>query len=319
LEIDIALPGLGIVVSDITNHPGNEIFVGNDPRANQLWVQSKDAEAALWNDVAVASGCAFGFSGAATASMGIAAADFDGNQSMDLHVTNFQDQSASLYLNNQGIFQDRNVSLDLAKPSAEVLGFGTQGIDYDNDSRIDLVVTNGNIEDAITFPTPFEQPNQLFANLGDRFQLIQPTDVTGYWSSKHLGRAAATLDYNRDGLTDFAITHLNENSALVENRTSTTNHFLQVELVGTDSERDAIGATVNIESNNQQRTGWITAGDGYLAKNEALIHFGLAEAKTIETLTVDWPSGKRNVFHQLPVDQRILIVEDQKKIFVVGR
>ncbi|MEL6106981.1 MAG: FG-GAP-like repeat-containing protein, partial [Planctomycetota bacterium] len=130
-----ARAGLGVVVGDFDHQSGNEVFVGNDVYANQLWRRGEEGG---WSDIAMQVGCAYGFSGAKTASMGIAAADFDGNGWLDFHITNFQGESVSHYLNDQGMFRDRNLQYALAAPSRAVLGFGTQALDFDNDGDQDL-------------------------------------------------------------------------------------------------------------------------------------------------------------------------------------
>ncbi len=266
--------GLGLLITNFLAHkPGNEIFVGNDLYPDQLWV--RDPTTGLWSDVAPALGCAFGIRGSKTASMGIAAGDFDNSGTIDLHITNYQDRNASLFLNLGEAFLERNVQYGLAEDSQSVLGFGSQAIDYDNDGDRDLVVTNGHIEQSLSIQAPFEQPLQLFSNLGGRFELVAVEDPSGYWSGKHLGRGLARLDFNRDGKDDFAVTHLGEQSALLINRTETMNHWLQVRLVGVESERDAIGAKVKIRFDDREATNWVIAGDGYFCRNETTVSFGL--------------------------------------------
>jgi tetratricopeptide (TPR) repeat protein len=312
----VARAGLGVVVADFDQQGGNEIFVGNDVYANQLWFRNTDtADPESWSDLAMLRGCAYAFNGAKTASMGVAVGDFDHNGWMDLHVTNFQDENASLYLNSEGFFQDRNVQFGLDGPSYSVLGFGTQALDYENDGKLDLVVTNGHIEKAVTIPAPFEQPAQLFSNLGSRFELIEVADPSGYWSENHLGRGLARLDFNRDGKNDFVITHLGETSALLLNQTETQNHWLQLSLVGVSSERDAIGAKVQIRFGNQQLTEWVVAGDGYLCRNESVVSFGLGEVSAVDQIIIQWPSGQQQTIQSVPADRRLLIVENDPEPF----
>ena len=305
--------GLGVVVGDFDHQRGNEIFVGNDVYANQFWKRSGDEE--RWTDLAMLNGCAFGFNGVKTASMGVAAGDFDRNGSLDLHITNFHGESVSFYLNEGGLFQDRNVQFGLVRDSVSVLGFGTQAIDYDNDGKLDLVVANGHIENALSIAGPFQQPAQLFCNLGDRFELVGVADESGYWQRRHLGRGLARLDFNRDGKMDFAVTHLGERSALLENRTSTTNHWLQLCLIGVESERDSIGAKVQIRFGGHQLTEWVVAGDGFLCRNEAVVSFGLGGFDVVDQVTIDWPSGRTQTLAGLKANQRVLVVENEDQAF----
>lgn len=304
--------GLGVVLGDFDHVPGNEVFVGNDGYANQLWKHSDDGR---WADVAMLDGCAYGASGAKTASMGIAAGDFDRNGWLDLHVTNFQNESVSFYLNDGGSYQDRSIQFGLSAPSKSVLGFGTQAIDYDNDGRVDLVVTNGHIEKTSDAQAAFKQPIQLFSNLGGRFELASVSDDSGYWKSNHLGRALARLDFNRDGKMDFVVTHLGETSALLLNRTPTKHHWLQLVLRGVSSERDAIGARVQLSVSGRQLTEWVTSGDGFLCRNEPVLSFGLGNADRIDEVLITWPSGITQEIHGVRADRRLLVIENQPDPF----
>ncbi|MCO8122299.1 FG-GAP-like repeat-containing protein [Stieleria sp. TO1_6] len=306
-----ARAGLGVVMGDFDDQPGNELFVANDTYPNQFWIQSTVSGELV--DAALLRGCAFAFDGVPTASMGVAAGDIDRNGTLDLHVTNFQHESANLYLNHKGYFEDRNVQFGLARPSAAVLGFGTQAIDYQNDGQLDLVVANGHVENALAFRASFEQPMQLFAHLGDRFAPLDVIDPSNYWSQKHLGRGLARLDFNRDGKMDFVVTHLGETSALLINQTQTANHWVQFQLVGAVSERDAIGAKVTVRSGGRELSEWVLAGDGFYAHNEAMVAFGLGESDVIDAITVRWPNGGTQTFSGVDTDRRWLINEGQSE------
>ncbi|MEM8668785.1 MAG: FG-GAP-like repeat-containing protein [Planctomycetota bacterium] len=312
IETD-AKAGLGVVVSDFDHQPGNEVFVGNDVYANQWWRREVDH----WVDAAKITGCAYGFSGAKTASMGIASGDFDRNGWLDFHITNFQGESVSHYLNQQGMYQDRNVQFGFSDVSQSVLGFGAQAIDYDNDGDLDLMVTNGHIEDSIASSAPFQQPAQFFVNRGDRFELAKVDDPSGYWSANHLGRGLARVDWNRDGLSDVVVTHLGEPTALLINQTETENHWLQLKLRGVKSERDAIGARVELQIADQTITEWVMAGDGFFCRNEPVLNFGLGIERTVEQITIYWPSGMSQVIRGLSADHRFLIVEENDEPFAL--
>ena len=305
--------GLGIVIADLDGRPGNDVFVGNDKSANQLWV--RDPLNGNWSDIAVVNGSAFSSGGAGTASMGIACGDFDKNEMLDLHIANFQNESVCLYLNRGSFFQDRASQYRLGVPSRSVLGFGSQALDYDNNGQLDIAVTNGHIDNYQTMSGPFRQMAQLFCNLGPRFELVPVADDTGYWAQAHLGRAMAKLDFNHDGQTDLVVTHLGEASAVLKNETGNTGHCFQVELVGSSAERDAIGARVKIDYGDNTSTDFIIAGDGYLCRNEAMLTFGLGNTSKVDRLTVDWPNGTQQVFHELEADCRWLVVQGQLEPF----
>jgi hypothetical protein len=125
----------------------------------------------------------------------------------------------------------------------------------------------------------------------------------------------ARLDWNRDGKLDFVVTHLGEPSALLVNRTTNSNHWLQLSLRGVESERDAVGARVQLRAGGMELTEWVTAGDGFFGRNEPLVSFGLGDVDAVEQLTIIWPSGKIQTITGPPVDQRLLVVENESEPF----
>jgi hypothetical protein len=312
-----ARTGLGIVVADFDQQSGNEIFIGNDSLPNRLWkLGVENQSVGRQVDLAPVLGCAYGFSGGATGAMGIAVADFDGDSRMDFYVTNYENESSNLYIKRDRAFQDRNRQYKLGESSREWVGFGTQAIDYDHDSDVDLLVANGHLDDAISIRGTFAQPLQLFCNRGRTFEELEVTDDTGYWNAKHVGRSLASLDFDRDGLTDVVMTNVEEPSALILNRTRTPNHWLQVTLVGTLSDRDAVGAEVVVKLTSGALHAWNVAGDGYLSSNEKVVSFGLGIAASVERLTVRWPNDTTQIFNDVAVDQRLIVIENEPLLFL---
>ena len=311
--------GLGIVIADFDGNVGNEVFVGNDKSANQMWTRGKDGD---WSDQAFVNGTAFSSDGGETASMGVASGDFDNNGTLDLHITNFQNESVCLYLGNEGIYRDRATAFRLGAASRSVLGFGTQSVDENNDGWLDLVVTNGHIDNYLKMSGTYRQAAQFFRHSGDKFELVDVTDESGYWSKQHLGRALARLDFNRDGKDDFVVTHMADPSALLINQSQSGHHWLQVELVGVRSERDAIGAKITLNLGAREIARWLTAGDGYLCRNEPVVAFGLGEVESVDRIVIQWPRGARQELMNVKADQRLLVVESEPIAFpiqVTGR
>jgi hypothetical protein len=155
--------------------------------------------------------------------------------------------------------------------------------------------------------------------LGSEFRLTKVDDSSGYFSGQYLGRAMARLDFNRDGKSDYLVTHIDSPTALLVNRTDTENHWLQVQLVGTESERDAIGARVDVRAGQNSWSGWLVGGDGYLCRSEMIIQFGMGAAVEIDAVTVTWPSGRQQTFDSIAVDQRVLLIENQPEPYAVGQ
>jgi tetratricopeptide (TPR) repeat protein len=314
LKTDSPSPGLGLLITDIDGRGGNDIFVANDMKANHFWIRSgaPNSKSSDFIDAAIARGVAYGPSGTALACMGIAAADFDENGYLDLHITNFTDQWTNQYMqNSENLFDDLTLPFGLDNSSHGMLGFGTEALDYDNNGTIDLVTGNGHIDDLSHEGKSFKMPTQFF--VGDRSTLVE-TEVSGdpsYWKADHLTRGLVTLDWNNDGRADFATSDLKEPLALLENRTETNHHWLQLQLVGVDCERDAIGAQVTLHLSDGRRVKQrVQTGDGYMSKNQGLLMFGLGNADAIEQIEIRWPDGSDQVIGPIAVDRRWLITQD---------
>lgn len=309
--------GLGVVVTDVDGAPGNEIFVANDHLANHLWEPSSPSDSNQpWQETAALRGVALGTNGMPLGCMGIAVADFDENGRVDLHVTNFEKQWSNHFMQTSpGVFEDLVVAFGLAQPTLEMVGFGTQAIDYDNNSVIDLVIGNGHVEDMTPRGGDFEMPTQMFTIRDSRFESIRVTGDDEYWNADHLTRAVAYCDWNRDGRVDFVATDLQEPFALLENRTETTSHWLQLQLVGTRCERDAVGATVRVTIGPRTVTKVVQAGDGYMCKNESVLCYGLADHTSVDRVEILWPDGEQQVLSELAADERWQIVQGDPEPF----
>ncbi|TWU58220.1 ASPIC and UnbV [Rubripirellula reticaptiva] len=310
--------GMGVLVADLDSDGRNELFIGCDQKANQVWKFDSSApdDRAAWSDAAVAMGLAYGPGGKPKACMGIAAADFDHNGRLDLHITNFYDEWSNQYMQNaSGVFVDAAVAMGIDDVSARMLGFGVQAFDFDNNSTWDLAIGNGHIEDFRNKRQKFKMRTQVLTMVNQKYVAIVPKGDDDYWNTDRLGRAVAKCDWNRDGRTDLVTTEVNGPAELLENRTTTQNHFLQIELVGTHAERDAIGAIVTVVAGDRTWTQFCQAGDGYLCKNEPLMSFGVGSINRLDRIDVSWPSGKSQTFPDPPVDTRVLLIEGSGQIW----
>ncbi len=262
---EIALPGtsLGIIVTDFDADGSNDVYVGNDMRANHLLVHAGENQFA---NVADGKGIANGYRGVPNGCMGISAADFNRDGLIDLHITNYYNESANLYIQTGGgLFTDIAIRYGIDKFSYPFVGWGTKAIDIDRNGWLDLIVTNGHIFDTRIYGKEkyFQMPPQMLMSKGRRFELTEVDDDSGYWQDIYLGRAMASLDFDRDGSIDFLIGHMDKPVALLHNQTQTDGNWIQLELVGTVTERDAIGTRVVVTAGGEQITHWVTAGDGY--------------------------------------------------------
>ena len=312
--------GFGLVLGQLDQELGNDVFVANDTTRNHFWTlpaESKTNASELDEmvDVAVLRGCAMATFGAAESCMGVAWGDFDRNQRLDFHITNYTEEPSNLYLQNgSGLYADQAAQLGLASDTHPVIGWGTQAIDIANNGWSDLVVLNGHLYSEMGEGIKYRDVPQLFRRGADGFSLQQAGLQQSFWNRPAIGRSLAKLDWNRDGRVDLIAYHIDTPAALLENQTD-AGHWLTVKLVGTVSERDAIGAVVTLTCGEQRWTNWLTSGDGYLVKNEAVLHFGIGTSQNIDRLEIQWPSGLQSVYQDLKVDERCLAVEQQVSLF----
>lgn len=308
---------LGVLVAPFDGFQ-NQVFIANDELANQLWHYNHGT--ATFHDLALTRSCAFNHLGSPAGSMGIAAADFDRSGTCDLLVTHFYRESNHLYMNSGTAFRDLNVRYGIDRVSALQLGFGCQAIDCNNQGVWDLAVLNGHVENLEHLGQPFYQTPQILQFDGRHFQQAEPNGLSEYFTKKHLGRALASGDFNRDGRTDLIATDLMEPVALLINKSPSKAHWLRLKLVGTHSERDAVGARVQLHIGEQIRTRWVFAGDGYLAKNEAVVQFGLGADSQIDAIEIQWPSGDLQTWlaSEIPVDREYLCCEGEPVLLMLS-
>lgn len=302
----------GRKTSEVDSPPKNQppFRMGSDSSHEQ------PSNGAWWNaeETAYLSGIATSQQGGRHGSMGLTFGDFDRNGLPDLHVTNYWDQEADLYLQGEGaVFRHSSRSWKIRDSSKPTVGWGTQAADFDRDGRSDLMVLNGHIVNHTHRGIAFRMLPQLYQGHDDHFALVSDSPDTislpnqSFWSEPTLGRALAVLDWNRDGMPDVVATHLDQPTKLLQNE-SEQRSWLQLELVGTTSERDAVGATVQIQCESKRWTNWVTNG-GFLASNEAAIDFGLGDLSTSCKVTIQWPSGHEQKIDSLPLNERYLVVE----------
>ena len=315
LESGVIAPGgkgLGVIAADFDGTGRLSLFVANDTSANFFFHNQAPHAGAIprFHESAVVTGLAFDLEGHGQACMGIAAGDADGDQELDLFVTNYYDESNTLYRRQSGqLFLDSTAQAGLREPSLKQLGFGTQFIDVDLDGWLDLVVTNGHVDDETDRGVPLHMPTQVFNNIGHgRFVEVASVELGSWFKRKYLGRGLARLDWNRDGKEDFIVSHLDSPAALMTNTSERCGRSLTLQLVGTASPRDPIGATVRMQSSQQTSTQQLVAGDGYQASNQRQLVFGAGTDQSV-VISIVWPSGKHETFANVMTDRAWLVIE----------
>src|SRR5262249_24391090 len=253
---------------------------------------------------ALFSGCGLGPGGREVAGMGVDAGDVDESGRPSLFVTNFQNMPNVLYRNAGGLlFHDWTDRSGLGRSSIDRLGFGTVFCDVDLDGRLDVAVANGHVRRTSeeVFRAPFAQEAQLFLGLGSgRFRDVSAVSG-GYFRTRRVGRGLAWADYDNDGKPDLAFSHNGGPLALLHNQTRTANHLARPGLGGDGkkSNRNAIGARVEIESDGLRQVRFVHGGGSYLSASDRRLLVGLGAADGVRRVTVSWPSGAKQEFSDL--------------------
>ncbi len=283
--------GMGAASADFDNDSWPDIYVACDTAPSLLYRNNHDG---TFSEVAVPTGSAFDENGVALSGMGVAVGDFDNDGSLDIVRTNFTDQVPTAYRNNSdGTFTDVSLRTGLGA-NTRYLGFGVGLIDYDNDGWKDLFIANGHVYSQLAahdLHVRYQQPALLYRNAGgSRFEDV--SDQVGPDLRKpRVGRGCAFGDLDNDGDIDVVINVLDGPPAVLRNDRTNQNGWLIVKCVGTKSNRSAIGARVSVTAGGRTQIGEVMSGGSYYSHNDLRLHFGLASFKTVDTLTVAWPSG----------------------------
>ena len=297
---------MGVTAADFDLDGYPDVYVANDKTENFLFHNERNG---TFKEIAVPAGVAYGQSGENTSAMGPVFVDFDHDGKVDLWVS---DAKYNRMMRNIGglKFQDVTERSGVSQLAAQYTSWGTGVHNFDNDSRDDIFIVHGGLIHMVP------QEHSVFRNMGDcKFEDVSSTagpffDVrTGV---KSVGRGAGFADYDNDGKIDVFIVNLGSPAYLLRNTSPGKNHWIGVKLVGKKSNRDGIGAQVEILAGGQRQQHERIAGSGYLSQDDGRVHFGLGTASKIEKLTVTWPSGTRQVLTNVAADRVITVEENQR-------
>ena len=305
----------GIVATDINNDGRMDLFVGNDTVGNFLFLYR---DGARFEEVGLRADVAYSEDGRARSGMGVDAADYDQDGRMDLFVANIDQEIFSLYHNNgDSTFDDKSMQLGIGMATRSLSGWGLKFFDYDNDGDLDLILANGFPDDQVegfSSQVKYRQPLLLFKNDGHKFQNVS-SESGPVFAKTFAARGLATGDFDNDGAVDLLITVNDGPPLLLRNQAAQQNHWLGVKLVGTKSNRDAVGARLTYQSGDLKRSREKVGGGSFLSSHDPRIVLGLGQRTTVDWLEVSWPKpgGSIQRFSNLPIDRYITIVEGSAK------
>jgi len=301
--------GLGILVADFDNDGWPDIYVANDSTPSLLFMNNRDG---TFREDGTLRGVAFSEEGMEQAGMGVSAGDYDNDGALDILKTNFSDEVVNLY-RNDGKASFTNVAEDAGlNRRTNLVGWGCGFFDPDNDGLADILYVNGHVYpelDRIHADTTYRQPRMLYKNLGKgRFQDVSALAGAAI-TTPSTGRGCAFGDFDNDGAVDVVINNQNARPSLLKIERQNGNHWIGIKLVGTKSNRSAIGARVRCVAGPLSQIDEVRSGGSYLSQNDLRIHFGLGERKTVDLLEIRWPSGTVDQLHNLAADRFIRVEE----------
>lgn len=316
---DSSSKSLGVAMLDYDHDGWPDLLVANDTQPNKLYRNNRNG---TFQDVAVEAGIAFSAEGKARAGMGADAADFDNSGSAGVAITNFDDEMIGLYrASGYGNFADVATASGVGLASKDKLGFGCVFLDADLDGALDLAVANGHIDETvrnIRGNVGYAQPPQLFLNDGrGRFQDVA-AELGGGFSQPKVGRGLAYGDFDRDGDLDLLLTTNNGPAYLYRNDQLAGHHSVRVQLVGTKSNRDAIGAAVQVFANGACQSRLVKGGSSYLSQSELPLTFGLGKRDRVERLVIAWPSGATEEYKNLSAGRAYRCTESKGILPLAG-
>ena len=302
--------GMGVVVADFNGDGWPDIAIANDTWPNFLFLNNHDG---TFTDSSLISGLAASEDGRYEAGMGIDAADVDGDGLMDVYITHLAHELNRLYHNNgDGTFTDVTYSSGIGSKAMLFSGVAGKFIDYDNDGWPDILQVNGAMLDNINLyhaEVSYKEPLLMFRNLGNGHFEKSSDSLGPDFLRPVVGRGLATADFFNDGSVGIAVNVRGDYPELLRNDGGNANHWLEVLLIGTKSNRDGIGCVLKLTSEGFVRVEQAKGGTSYMSASDPRIHFGLGKRTKIESLTITWPSGQVDKLTDVPVDRIITVKE----------
>ena len=302
--------GLGVVTFDYDNDGWQDIFIANDNMPNFLFHNNRDG---TFTETAYLAGVAVSGDGHSEAGMGVDAADTTGSGYMDLIVTHLDQQLARLYRNLGTLgFEDATFRSKLSYATFKLSGFGTCFLDYDNDGRRDLFIANGHVLDNVAryrSDVAYAEPKLMLRNTGGGMLENVSGRLGQDLMRPRVSRGVAAGDFDNDGDVDLLVSNNGGVPQLLRNDGGNTNHWLEILLIGTKSNRDGVGARVKLIAGDLVQYDQRKGGGSYQSAPDPRLHFGLGRQTKVDTLEIKWPSGMVTRLRELPANQIIAVEE----------
>lgn len=304
--------GLGVLTGDFNNDSWPDVYVSNDSEASYLFWNNRDG---TFTEGGMIAGVATSMDGRNQSGMGVAAGDYNGDGNLDILKLNFSDDVPNLYRNHgDGFFEEDTMPAGLGL-RMDHLGWGCGFFDADNDGWLDIFWTNGHVYpeiDRLKVTTTFRMPMALYHNLGNgKFEEVTHRAGPAF-AQELVGRGAAFGDFDNDGTVDILVNPINDLPLLLRGESTSGNNWIKLKLVGTKSNRSAIGARVRCVAGKRLQIDEVRSGGSFMSQSDLRIHFGLGKAERVDQLEIFWPSGHVDRFTGLAVNQIMTLREGEK-------
>jgi hypothetical protein len=303
---------LGVVTFDYDDDGWQDIFIANDSMPNFLFHNNRDG---TFREVGYMAGVAVSMDGTSEAGMGADAADASGNGRMDLVVTHLDSQLARFYQNmGGGVFDDATLRSKISYATFHMSGFGTRFLDYDNDGWRDIFMADGHILDNIEryrSEVRYAEPKLMFRNTGRGIFENVSGRLGADFQRPRVSRGAAIGDFDNDGDLDVLVNNNGEPAQLLRNDGGNANHWLEIFLIGTRSNRDGVGARAKLTAGDLTLYDQRKGGMSYQSAQDPRLHFGLGAQGKVDGLEIVWPSGEVTKLAGIKSDQIIAVKEGE--------
>ncbi len=301
--------GLGVVFGDYDDDGWVDAFVANDSTQNFLFHNDAGRR---FSEVALLAGVSVASDGMPRAGMGTDFGDYDGDGDLDLFVSNHELEAHTLFRNlGKGLFEDVTFPSGVGPATLPYVGFGAVFVDYDNDTDLDLGVVNGHVMNSPGHVRPGATEAQrklLLRNTTGRMTDVGRQSGAGFASEK-VGRTLVAGDIDNDGDLDLLVTNNGGNAELLRNEGGTGNNSVLIRLIGTTSNRSAVGTRVRLTAGGVTQVRDVKAGSSYLGQNDLRVHVGLGKSTPIDRLEVRWPNGQNEVVQGAAANQILTVTE----------